>query len=58
MPEATKVPGQTRPNAQANFDEAKRQIARRNEEAQRAARAQRDVREREETAKRRKRDLL
>jgi hypothetical protein len=58
MDQATKAPDHPRPDAQASFDEAKRQIARRNEEAQRTARAQRDVREREETAKRRKRDLL
>jgi hypothetical protein len=58
MDEATKVQARPRPDAQASFDEVKHQIARRNEQVQRAARAERDVREREQTVKRRKRDLI
>jgi hypothetical protein len=49
-------PGPGRSTADAAFDEAKREIARRNEQAQKAARKARTAREEKQLALRRERD--
>jgi hypothetical protein len=49
-------PGPGRSTADAAFDEAKRDIARRNEQAQKAARKARAAREQKQLALRRERD--
>jgi hypothetical protein len=51
-------PGPGRSTADAAFDEAKKEIARRNEEAQKAARKARAAREQKQIALRRERDRL
>jgi hypothetical protein len=51
-------PGAGRSTAAAAFDEAKKEIARRNEQAQKAARKARTVREQRQLALRRERDRL
>ena len=49
-------PGPGRSTADAAFDEAKKEIARRNEQAQKAARKARSAREQKQLALRRERD--
>ena len=49
-------PGPGRSTADAAFDEAKKEIARRNEQAQKAARKARIAREQQQLALRRERD--
>jgi hypothetical protein len=51
-------PGPGRSTSDAAFNEVKKEVARRNEEAHKAARKRRDEREREKVARRRKLDLL
>ena len=50
------TPGPGRSTADAAFDEAKKEIARRNEQAQKAARKARIAREQKQLALRRERD--
>jgi hypothetical protein len=56
MPKQTHEPGPGRSTAQAAFDDLKKEIAQRNEQAHRAARKLRTVREREQIRRRRQRD--
>ena len=49
-------PGPGRSTSEAALNEVKREVARRNEEAHKAARKQRAAREREQLARRRERD--
>jgi hypothetical protein len=56
MTKQTHEPGPGRSTAQAAFDELKKEIARRNEQAHREARKLRTAREREQILIRRQRD--
>lgn len=56
MTKQTHEPGPGRSTAQAAFDELKKEIARRNEQAHREARKLRTAREREQILMRRQRD--
>jgi hypothetical protein len=57
MPKQIQEPGPGRSTAAAAFDEVRKQIAQRNEQAHQKARKLRAEREREQVQARRKRDL-
>jgi hypothetical protein len=54
--EATNEPGPGRSTSERAFGELKKEIARRNDEAHKTARKERDAREREKVARRRRDD--
>jgi hypothetical protein len=58
MPKQTQEPGPGRSTSGSAFDDLRKEIARRNEQAHRKARTLRDAREREKMLARHRMDLL
>jgi hypothetical protein len=58
MPKQTQEPGPGRSTSAAAFDDLRKEIAQRNEQAHQKARKLRDKRDREQVLRRRRRDAL